>query len=87
LPRIALEFIRFAHAGARRAGKVRHIGFTGHKSPELRLKMLGTAAGIDRGAPGALPSCPRRWFERAACGPYLYLYLHLPNPKADKEGA
>jgi len=26
---------------ARRAGKVRHIGFTGHKDPRIHLKMLG----------------------------------------------
>ena len=29
---------------AQKAGKVRHIGFTGHKSPEIHLKMLSTAA-------------------------------------------
>jgi aryl-alcohol dehydrogenase-like predicted oxidoreductase len=29
---------------ARRAGKVRFIGFTGHKSPEIHLKMLATAS-------------------------------------------
>jgi aryl-alcohol dehydrogenase-like predicted oxidoreductase len=29
---------------ARRAGKIRYIGFTGHKSPEIHLKMLETAA-------------------------------------------
>lgn len=29
---------------ARRAGKARYIGFTGHKSPEIHLKMLATAA-------------------------------------------
>jgi aryl-alcohol dehydrogenase-like predicted oxidoreductase len=29
---------------AKRAGKVRYIGFTGHKSPEVHLKMLATAA-------------------------------------------
>jgi aryl-alcohol dehydrogenase-like predicted oxidoreductase len=29
---------------AKRAGKVRYIGFTGHKSPEIHLKMLETAA-------------------------------------------
>ncbi len=28
---------------AKRAGKVRYIGFTGHKSPEIHLKMLQTA--------------------------------------------
>jgi uncharacterized protein len=28
---------------ARQAGKVRYIGFTGHKSPEIHLKMLRTA--------------------------------------------
>jgi aryl-alcohol dehydrogenase-like predicted oxidoreductase len=28
---------------AKRAGKVRYIGFTGHKSPEIHLKMLATA--------------------------------------------
>lgn len=27
---------------ARQAGKIRYIGFTGHKSPEIHLKMLGT---------------------------------------------
>jgi len=29
---------------AKRAGKVRYIGFTGHKSPEIHLEMLATAA-------------------------------------------
>jgi len=29
---------------AQRAGKVRYIGFTGHKSPEIHLKTLATAA-------------------------------------------
>jgi predicted aldo/keto reductase-like oxidoreductase len=29
---------------ARKAGKVRHIGFTGHKSPDIHLKMLATAS-------------------------------------------
>jgi aryl-alcohol dehydrogenase-like predicted oxidoreductase len=29
---------------ARKAGKVRYIGFTGHKDPEIHLKMLRTAA-------------------------------------------
>lgn len=29
---------------AKTAGKVRYIGFTGHKSPEIHLKMLATAA-------------------------------------------
>ena len=29
---------------AKRAGKIRFIGFTGHKSPEIHLKMLATAA-------------------------------------------
>jgi aryl-alcohol dehydrogenase-like predicted oxidoreductase len=29
---------------ARKAGKVRFIGFTGHKSPDIHLKMLATAA-------------------------------------------
>jgi len=29
---------------AQKAGKVRHIGFTGHKGPEIHLKMLSTAA-------------------------------------------
>lgn len=28
---------------ARKAGKVRYVGFTGHKSPEIHLKMLATA--------------------------------------------
>jgi predicted aldo/keto reductase-like oxidoreductase len=28
---------------ARKAGKVRYIGFTGHKSPDIHLKMLATA--------------------------------------------
>ncbi len=28
---------------ARKAGKIRHIGFTGHKSPDVHLKMLTTA--------------------------------------------
>ena len=30
---------------ARQAGKVRYIGFTGHKSPKIHLKMLEVAAG------------------------------------------
>src|SRR5438034_1370397 len=29
---------------AQRAGKVRFIGFTGHKSPDIHLKMLATAS-------------------------------------------
>src|ERR1700675_714294 len=29
---------------AQKAGKIRHIGFTGHKSPDIHLKMLATAA-------------------------------------------
>jgi len=29
---------------AKKAGKIRFIGFTGHKSPEIHLKMLATAA-------------------------------------------
>ncbi|HEY0512490.1 MAG TPA: aldo/keto reductase, partial [Thermoanaerobaculia bacterium] len=29
---------------AKKAGKVRHIGFTGHKSPDIHLHMLQTAA-------------------------------------------
>jgi len=33
-----------AVAAAKKAGKVRFIGFTGHKSPEIHLKMLATAA-------------------------------------------
>jgi predicted aldo/keto reductase-like oxidoreductase len=32
---------------AKKAGKVRYIGFTGHKSPEIHLKMLRTA--LDHG--------------------------------------
>src|SRR5260370_34200183 len=29
---------------ARKAGKVRYIGFTGHKSPAIHLKVLATAS-------------------------------------------
>ncbi len=29
---------------AQKAGKIRYIGFTGHKSPDIHLKMLATAA-------------------------------------------
>jgi aryl-alcohol dehydrogenase-like predicted oxidoreductase len=29
---------------AKKAGKIRYIGFTGHKSPEIHLKMLSTAS-------------------------------------------
>lgn len=29
---------------ARRAGKIRYLGFTGHKSPDIHLRMLDTAA-------------------------------------------
>ena len=32
-----------AMLAAQKAGKVRYIGFTGHKSPEIHLKMLATA--------------------------------------------
>jgi predicted aldo/keto reductase-like oxidoreductase len=32
---------------AKKAGKVRYIGFTGHKSPDIHLKMLETADGHD----------------------------------------
>jgi aryl-alcohol dehydrogenase-like predicted oxidoreductase len=28
---------------ARKAGKIRYIGFTGHKSPDIHLQMLATA--------------------------------------------
>ena len=28
---------------AKKAGKIRYIGFTGHKSPDIHLKMLQTA--------------------------------------------
>jgi hypothetical protein len=28
---------------AKKAGKLRYVGFTGHKSPEIHLKMLATA--------------------------------------------
>ncbi len=30
---------------AQKDGKVRYIGFTGHKSPDFHLKMLNTAVG------------------------------------------
>ncbi len=33
-----------ALVAARKAGKIRFIGFTGHKSPDIHLKMLDTAA-------------------------------------------
>lgn len=33
-----------ALTAAKKAGKIRYIGFTGHKSPEIHLKMLETAA-------------------------------------------
>ena len=32
---------------AKKQGKVRHIGFTGHKSPDIHLKMLNTAFAHD----------------------------------------
>jgi len=32
-----------AALAAKKAGKIRHIGFTGHKSPDIHLKMLKTA--------------------------------------------
>lgn len=32
---------------AKRAGKVRYVGFTGHKSPDIHLKMLNTAFAHD----------------------------------------
>src|SRR5919204_1384338 len=32
---------------ARQAGKIRYIGFTGHKDPEIHLKMLGMGFGWD----------------------------------------
>jgi len=32
---------------ARKAGKIRYIGFTGHKNPEVHLKMLHTASAHD----------------------------------------
>ncbi|MEA2693943.1 MAG: hypothetical protein QOJ16_3330 [Acidobacteriota bacterium] len=43
LPGGALE----AALEAKKAGKVRYIGFTGHKSPDIHLKMLQTAAAHD----------------------------------------
>jgi predicted aldo/keto reductase-like oxidoreductase len=36
-----------AVVAAKKAGKVRYIGFTGHKSPEIHLEMLATAAAHD----------------------------------------
>src|SRR5947207_5805374 len=36
-----------AVVAARKAGKVRYIGFTGHKSPDIHLKMLNTAFAHD----------------------------------------
>ena len=33
---------------AKKAGKVRFIGFTGHKSPDIHLKMLATASSLMR---------------------------------------
>jgi uncharacterized protein len=33
-----------AALGAKKAGKIRFIGFTGHKSPDIHLKMLDTAS-------------------------------------------
>jgi uncharacterized protein len=33
--------------GAKKAGKIRFVGFTGHKSPDIHLKMLATAAQHD----------------------------------------
>ena len=38
-PIAALE----AAMDAKKAGKIRYIGFTGHKDPEIHLKMLATA--------------------------------------------
>ena len=29
---------------AKKAGKLRYVGFTGHKSPDIHLKMLATAS-------------------------------------------
>jgi predicted aldo/keto reductase-like oxidoreductase len=43
LPGGALE----AALEAKKAGKVRYIGFTGHKSPDIHLKMIQTAAAHD----------------------------------------
>lgn len=40
MPGGALEAVQ----QAQKAGKVRYIGFTGHKSPEIHLKMLATAS-------------------------------------------
>jgi predicted aldo/keto reductase-like oxidoreductase len=42
-PQGAFEAVR----EAKKSGKVRYIGFTGHKSPDIHLKMLN--AGFDRG--------------------------------------
>jgi uncharacterized protein len=36
-----------AALGAKKAGKIRYIGFTGHKSPDIHLKMLETAFAHD----------------------------------------
>jgi aryl-alcohol dehydrogenase-like predicted oxidoreductase len=38
-----------ALAAAKKAGKIRFIGFTGHKSPDIHLKMLATAKAHDFG--------------------------------------
>jgi aryl-alcohol dehydrogenase-like predicted oxidoreductase len=43
----ALEAMLEAMLEAKKAGKVRYIGFTGHKSPAIHLKMLETAAAHD----------------------------------------
>ena len=32
-----------AAMAAKKAGKIRYIGFTGHKDPDIHLKMLNTA--------------------------------------------
>jgi uncharacterized protein len=35
--------LKARQAGARQAGKVRYIGFPGHKSPDIHMEMLKTA--------------------------------------------
>jgi aryl-alcohol dehydrogenase-like predicted oxidoreductase len=49
-----------AVVAAQRAGKIRYVGFTGHKSPAIHLRMHITTASRSR-------SCPSSWRETSAC--------------------
>ncbi|TWT88125.1 General stress protein 69 [Pseudobythopirellula maris] len=60
---------------AKQAGKVRHIGFTGHKDPSIHLKMLG------KDEPWASAQMPIN-----VCDYYFRSFLHNVAPACDEKG-